>query len=119
MGRFEAQNKASSIMVSIIMMPCPHIDVLIGGITVSCLLDSGSMVSMIPESFSVEHCAPRAYIPVFNVRRTNVLLYPHTGLGIYLYLYIAQVVSLPAGITEVRSTLFLHRQLFVWCKERC
>lgn len=39
------------------MAPCPHIDVLMGGVTVPCLLDSGSMVSTITESFFTEHFA--------------------------------------------------------------
>lgn len=45
-------------LIGRLMAPCPRIDVLMGGITVSCLLDSGSMVSTIPESFFVEHFAP-------------------------------------------------------------
>lgn len=44
-------------LVDRIMAPCPNIDVLIGGVAVSCLLDSGSMVSTIPESFFLKHFA--------------------------------------------------------------
>lgn len=42
------------------------------------------------------------YVPVVNVGTTEVLLYPRTGLGT---LGVAQVVSLPAGVTEERSML--------------
>lgn len=42
-----------------------------------------------------------AYIPVVNVGTTEVLLYPRTDIGV---LSAAQVVSLPAGVTEVKST---------------
>lgn len=40
------------------------------------------------------------YVPVVNAGTTEILLYPRTGLGI-----LAQVVSLPAGVTEVEPTL--------------
>lgn len=42
------------------------------------------------------------YIPVVNVGTTEVLLYPRTTLG---SLGSAKVVSLPTGVTEVRSTM--------------
>ena len=41
------------------------------------------------------------YVPVVNVGTTDVLLYPRVGLGA---LSSAQVVSLPAGVTEVKLT---------------
>lgn len=41
-----------------------------------------------------------AYVPVINVGNTDVLLYPRTVVGT---LDVANVVSLPAGITEVPS----------------
>lgn len=34
---------------------CPHVDVVMGGVTVPCLVDTGSMVSTITESFFREH----------------------------------------------------------------
>lgn len=41
------------------------------------------------------------YVPVVNVRMADVFLHPHTGLDIVCS---AQVVSLPAGVTEVKPT---------------
>lgn len=43
-----------------------------------------------------------AYIPVVNVGKTDVLLYPRTGLGT---LSSAQVVNLPADVTAVKPTM--------------
>lgn len=37
---------------------CPHITVLMGGVGVPCLVDTGSMVSTITESFFVQHFEP-------------------------------------------------------------
>ncbi|XP_056108553.1 uncharacterized protein LOC130086512 [Rhinichthys klamathensis goyatoka] len=38
-----------------LMSSCPHIDILMGGHKVSCLLDTGSMVSTVTESFFFQH----------------------------------------------------------------
>ena len=66
------------------MAPCPHIDVLMGGVTVSCLLDSGSMVSTIPESFFVEHFASWGQERLrscnwLQLRAANGLCIPYIG----------------------------------------
>ena len=37
---------------------CPHLDVLIGGVNVSCLLDTESMVSTVVESFFLQYFKP-------------------------------------------------------------
>ncbi|KAL7868535.1 hypothetical protein SRHO_G00099190 [Serrasalmus rhombeus] len=42
------------------------------------------------------------YVPIVNVGITDAFLHPHTHLG---SLSMIQVVSLPTGITEVRSTI--------------
>lgn len=42
------------------------------------------------------------WVPVVNVGTTDVLLYPRTDVG---SLSAAQVVSLPAGVTEVGPTM--------------
>lgn len=66
------------------MAPCPHIDVLMGGVTVSCLLDSGSMVSTIPESFFLKHFAPWGQERLHScnwlqLRAANGLSIPYIG----------------------------------------
>ncbi|XP_027133599.1 uncharacterized protein LOC109140921 [Larimichthys crocea] len=66
------------------MAPCPHINVLMGGITVPCLLDSGSMVSTIPESFFAEHFAPWGQERLrscnwLQLRAANGLCIPYIG----------------------------------------
>lgn len=60
----------------------------------------------LPAGLLVSSCLVRVvrgtvYVPVVNVGTTAVLLYPRTGLG---NLSTAQVVSLPAGVTEDRTT---------------
>ncbi|KAL7870950.1 hypothetical protein SRHO_G00084470 [Serrasalmus rhombeus] len=40
------------------MSSCPVIDVVIGGVVVSCLLDTGSMVSTVTESFFIQQFEP-------------------------------------------------------------
>ena len=59
----------------------------------------------LPAGLLASHCLVRVvrgtvYVPVVNVGTTAVLLYPRTGLGT---LGSADVVSLPAGVTEVGS----------------
>ncbi|XP_060719718.1 retrovirus-related Pol polyprotein from transposon 412 [Tachysurus vachellii] len=41
--------------VSRLVSACPHLNVLIGGVKVPCLIDTGSMVSTITESWFLEH----------------------------------------------------------------
>lgn len=48
-----------------------------------------------------------AYIPVVNVGRVGVKLYPHCALGT---LTIAQLITLPAGVTEVPGVWRRHEQ---------
>lgn len=38
-----------------LMSSCPHVDVVLGGVVVPCLVDNGSMVSTITEGFFSEH----------------------------------------------------------------
>lgn len=66
------------------MAPCPHIDVLMGGVTVLCLLDSGSMVSTVTESFFLEHFAPWGHDRLqscnwLQLRAANGLCIPYIG----------------------------------------
>lgn len=41
-----------------LVAPCPHLKVVMGGIEVPCLLDTGSMVSTITEGFFRQHFEP-------------------------------------------------------------
>ena len=40
------------------MSHCPNVDVLIGGVTVPCLIDTGSMVSTVTEDFFLRQFEP-------------------------------------------------------------
>lgn len=61
---------------------------------------SGLPAGLLASPCLVQAVRGTAYIPVVNVGTTEVLLYPRTSLGA---LSCAQVVSLPTGVTEVRS----------------
>jgi len=39
-------------------LPCPHLEVVMEGVKVPCLIDTGSMVSTITESFFQKHLEP-------------------------------------------------------------
>lgn len=64
--------------------------------------ESGLPAGLLASPCLVQVARGTVYVPVVNVGTTEVFLHPRTGLGI---LSIAQVVSLPAGVTEVKSTL--------------
>lgn len=64
--------------------------------------ESGLPAGLLASPCLVQVVRGTVYVPVVNVGTTEVLLYPRTSLGI---LGVAQVVSLPAGVTEVEPTL--------------
>lgn len=41
-----------------LLSPCPHVTISMGGVLVSCLLDTGSMVSTVTESFYLQNFEP-------------------------------------------------------------
>lgn len=74
----------SQDLINRIMAPCPHLDVLMGGVTVPCLLDSGSMVSTVTESFFIEHFKPWGQERLLScnwlqLRAANGLSIPYIG----------------------------------------
>lgn len=64
--------------------------------------ESGLPAELLASPCLVQVVRDTIYIPMVNVETTEVLLYPHTSLGT---LSIAQVISLPTGVTEVRSIM--------------
>ena len=63
------------------MGDCPHVEINIGNVTIKCLLDTGSMVSTVPESFYNEHLKN---IPIIeechlNLHAANGLEIPYVG----------------------------------------
>ena len=64
--------------------------------------ESGLPAGLLASPCLVQVLQGTVYVPVVNVGTIEVLLYPRTSLGI---LSTAQVVSLPAGVTEVEPTL--------------
>lgn len=61
---------------------------------------SGLPAGLLASACLVQVVRGTVYVPVVNVGMTEALLYPRTGLGV---LSTAEVVSLPAGVTEERS----------------
>lgn len=76
--------------MSRLMSSCPNIDVLMGGVTVSCLLDTGSMVSTTTESFFLPQFEPWGPECLqschwLQLRAANGLAIPYIG---YVELYV-------------------------------
>lgn len=66
------------------MSSCPHLDVSIGGVSVSCLIDTGSMVSTITESCFVQYFEPWGQERLrscswLQLRAANGLSIPYIG----------------------------------------
>ncbi|XP_077947563.1 uncharacterized protein LOC144388873 isoform X3 [Gasterosteus aculeatus] len=66
--------------LSQLVSPCPHVAVVIGGVEVDCLLDTGSMVSTIKESFFHQHFdnSPQA-CQWLQLTAANGLSIPYVG----------------------------------------
>ena len=65
-----------------LMSSCPHLDVRIGEVLAPCLVDTGSMVSTIVESFFLKHFAPlgqdrRRSCQWLQLRAANELAIPY------------------------------------------
>lgn len=74
----------SSIEVSQLISLCPHLDVDMGGVKVPCLMDTGSMVSTISESFFRQHFEPWGQERLrschwLQLRAANGLAIPYIG----------------------------------------
>lgn len=70
--------------VSRLMSLCPHLDVTIGGVSVPCLVDTGSMVSTIIESFFLQHFKSWGHERLqscnwLQLRAANGLAIPYVG----------------------------------------
>ncbi|KAK0131974.1 Retrovirus-related Pol polyprotein from transposon 17.6 [Merluccius polli] len=70
--------------MSRLMSSCPNIDVSIGGVTISCLLDTGSMVSTMTESFFMQQYQPWGSERLqschwLQLRAANGLAIPYVG----------------------------------------
>lgn len=66
------------------MSSCPHIDVSMGGVRVSCLVDTGSMVSTVTESFFLQHFQSWGHERLqscnwLKLRAANGLAIPYVG----------------------------------------
>nr|XP_046271732.1 uncharacterized protein LOC124073503 [Scatophagus argus] len=64
--------------------------------------ESGLPAGLLASPCLVQVVRGTVYVPIVNVGAAEVLLYPRTSLGL---LNAAQVISLPAGVTEVEPTL--------------
>lgn len=67
-----------------LLASCPHLDVSIGGVQVPCLIDTGSMVSTVTETFFQKHFAPNGPTSLkscnwLQLRAANGLAIPYIG----------------------------------------
>lgn len=92
-----------------LMSACPHITVLMGGVEVPCLVDTGSMVSTITESFFVQHFEPWGEE---KLRSCNWLqLRAANGLGIPYIGYLELDVELCNKVIAKRGVLVVRDPL--------
>lgn len=66
------------------MSSCPHLNVSLGGVQVPCLIDTGSMVSTVTETFFRKHLAPQGPNKLkscnwLQLRAANGLAIPYIG----------------------------------------
>ncbi|KAL1264143.1 hypothetical protein QQF64_004498 [Cirrhinus molitorella] len=64
-----------------LMSSCPYVEVVMGGVKVSCLLDTGSMVSTVTESFFLQHLKTDRLQACcwLHLRAANGLAIPYLG----------------------------------------
>lgn len=121
-----------------LIAPCPNIDVSIGGATVPCLVDTGSMVSTVTESFFLSHFAPWGHDRLrschwLQLRAANGLAIPYIGYlelevqlcgkvmprcGILLVKDPPGAVSSVPGILGINVIRRCYRELstqLIWC----
>ena len=70
--------------ISSLISSCPHLDVCVGGVRVPCLIDTGSMVSTITETFFYEHFEQIGRNSIqpchwLQLRAANGLAIPYVG----------------------------------------
>lgn len=70
--------------MSSLMSSCPQLDVVLGGVTVPCLVDTGSMVSTVRESFFLQNFAPWGHERLrschwLQLKAANGLAIPYVG----------------------------------------
>lgn len=83
-GAVTGSRGVGDVEVSKLMSSCPHLDVSMGGIAVSCLIDTGSMVSTITESLFQQHFEPWGQERLkschwLQLRAANGLAIPYVG----------------------------------------
>ncbi len=83
-GKKTGSDCKESSSIPNLMSPCPHLDVLIGGVLVPCLIDTGSMVSTITESCFIQHFEPWGQERLrscswLQLRAANGLSIPYIG----------------------------------------
>ncbi|KAK0143575.1 hypothetical protein N1851_018314 [Merluccius polli] len=83
-GAVTGSGCVGDVEVSKLMSSCPQLGVGMGGVAVSCLLDTGSMVSTIPESLFRQHFEPWGQERLkschwLQLRAANGLAIPYIG----------------------------------------
>lgn len=104
-----------------LLSPCPHVTVSLGGVLVPCLLDTGSMVSTVTESFFLKNVEPWGLEKLYSchwlqLKAANGLDIPYIG---YLELDVevfgkvipkrgVLIVKDPPGTTQVSGVLGMN-----------
>lgn len=84
--------------------PCPSVMVLMGGVKVPCLLDTGSMVSTIAESFFFQHLSERLYsCNWLQLKAANGLDIPYVGYAEVTVEVLGKVIP-KKGVLVVKDT---------------
>ena len=93
---------------SSLISSCPHLDVLIGGVPVPCLIDTGSMVSTVTETFFLNHFEPWGSDRLrscqwLQLRAANGLSIPYVGY-LELDVELCELLSIAqCGVLVVRD----------------
>ena len=93
-----------------LIAPCPNVDASIGGVSVLCLVDTGSMVSTVTESFFLEQFAPWGHDRLHSchwlqLQAANGLAIPYIGY-LELEVELCGKVMPRCGILVVKDTTF-------------
>ena len=98
-----SQAVSRNLDASGLISSCPHLDVEMGGVKVPCLVDTGSMVSTISESFFRQHLEPWGQERLrschwLELRAANGLTIPYLG-----YLELDVQLMPQCGVLVVRD----------------
>uniref|UniRef100_A0A1A8HG02 Gypsy retrotransposon integrase-like protein 1 n=1 Tax=Nothobranchius korthausae TaxID=1143690 RepID=A0A1A8HG02_9TELE len=103
-----SDGESTAVEVAKLMSSCPCVDVTMGGVQVPCLLDTGSMVSTISESFFYQHFEPWGADKLrschwLRLKAANGLAIPYIGY-LELEVELCGKVLTQCGVLVVKDT---------------